>query len=100
MFKKLLLVMCVGMSFSAFAQQRTSLPVICTSPENVEKVLREHKEEILFVGKDTIHGIDQLTLNIFFNPKTGTYSAVLVARDASVICVISSGELGKIIHNN
>ena len=100
MFKKLLLVMCVGMSFSSFAQQRTSLPVICTSPETVEKVLKEHKEEILFVGKDTIHGIEQLTLNIFLNTKTGTYSAVLVAREASVICVLSSGELGKIIHNN
>lgn len=87
-------------SVSASAQQRIPLPVICAEPAFVEKVIKEHKEEILFVGKDTIHGVKQLTLNIFFNTKSGTYSAVLVAPDASIVCVISSGDSGKIIHNN
>jgi len=85
---------------SANAQQRVPLPVICAEPAFVEKVIREHKEEILFVGKDTIHKVNQLTMNVFFNPKSGTYSVVLVAADASIVCVISSGDSGKILHNN
>jgi hypothetical protein len=85
---------------TASAQQKVSLPVVCAEPEFVGKILKEYKEEILFVGKDLIHGVKQLTLNIFLNPKTGTYSAVLVSTDASVICVVSSGEAGKILHNN
>lgn len=85
---------------TGYAQQKVPLPVICAEPAFIEKVIKEHKEEILFVGKDTIHGVKQLTLNIFFNQKTGTYSAVLVAPDASIVCVVSSGDSAKLIYNN
>lgn len=99
--KKILLASILSLfSIASFAQQRVPLPVICAEPSFVEKVIREHKEEILFVGKDTVHGVQNLAVNIFLNSKTGTYSIVLVTPDEKIVCIIGSGEQGKLIYNN
>lgn len=98
--KKLLAALALSIPAAVFAQQRIPLPVICAEPPFVEKVIREHKEEMLFVGKDTVHGVENLTVNIFLNTNTGTYSIVLVAPDASFVCVVGSGVQGKLIYKN
>lgn len=98
--KKLLAALTLSIPALVFAQQRVPLPIVCAEPAFVEKVIREHKEEILFVGKDTVHGVQNLAVNIFLNSKTGTYSIVLVTPDEKIVCIIGSGEQGKLIYNN
>lgn len=90
----------LSVPFLAQAQQRIPIPIVCAEPAFVEKVIKEHKEEILFVGKDTVHGVQNLAVNIFLNSKTGTYSIVLVTPDEKLVCIIGSGEQGKLIYNN
>ena len=99
--KSLITALALAVSFPlATAQQRIPIPVVCAEPAFVEKVIKEHKEEILFVGKDTVHGVQNLAVNVFLNSKTGTYSIVLVTPDEKIVCIIGSGEQGKLIYNN
>lgn len=98
--KKILAALAMSIPALVFAQQRIPIPIVCAEPAFVEKVIREHKEEILFVGKDTVHGVQNLAVNIFLNSKTGTYSIVLVTPDEKLVCIIGSGEQGKLIYNN
>lgn len=92
--------MAIAFPLFAYAQQRINIPIICAEPAFVQKILKEHKEEILFVGRDTIHNVENLAVNIFLNSVTGTYSIVLVTPDEKMVCVIGSGEKGKLIYNN
>lgn len=98
--RNLIAAIALSVPFLAQAQQRIPIPIVCAEPAFVEKVIREHKEEILFVGKDTVHGVQNLAVNIFLNNKTGTYSIVLVTPDEKLVCIIGSGEQGKLIYNN
>lgn len=98
--RNLIAAIALSVPFFAQAQQRIPIPIVCAEPAFVEKVIREHKEEILFVGKDTVHGVQNLAVNIFLNNKTGTYSIVLVTPDEKLVCIIGSGEQGKLIYNN
>ena len=99
--KSLITALALAVSFPlAMAQQRVPMPVVCAEPAMVEKVLKEHKEEVLFAGRDTMQNIENLSVNLFHNPNTGTYSIVLVAPDSSIVCVIASGIHGKLIYKN
>ena len=97
--KSLITALALAVSFPlASAQQRIPMPVMCAEPAFVEKVLREHKEEVLFVGRDSMHGVENLAVNIFMNSNTGTYSIVLVVPEGNIVCVIASGTNGKLIY--
>lgn len=90
----------VFFSSTLYAQQTIQLPAVCTDSRAFEKVVKEYREEILFVGKDTVHSDGQLALSMFLNSKTGTYTVALIASDARIVCVISSGDAGKMLYNN
>lgn len=91
----------IAMSFSVHAQaKKVTLPVLCDSSEAIQKVLKEYKEEQLFVGNDILHEISGMNFMIFLNKNTGSYSAFLIAPNTNIICVISSGDKGKLIYRD
>ena len=98
--KKLLAALALSIPALVFAQQRINLPLVCGDFDFISKVLKEYKEEILFVGKDDIHKVEGVTVNVFLNAKTGTYSIVLIEAKSGMVCVMSSGDNGKLIYNN
>ena len=98
--RKLLAALVLSVPFLVHAQQKTNLPVVCDNLDSISKVLKEYKEEILFVGKDDMHKIDGVSINVFLNAKTGTYSVVLTEAKSGTVCVLSAGENGKLIYNN
>lgn len=85
--------------FSANAEKRVNLPVLCESPDFVESVIKKHKEEQLFLGEDDIHGVPDMNVLLFLNKQTGTYSLFFIVPNTNLICIISSGKRGKLIFN-
>lgn len=84
--------------FHSAQAQMFNVPVICEEPETVDKVLKEYKEQPYFVGLDKLHNGIDLTVSVFLNQQTGTYSVVFIVPNSNKICVMSSGEKGKILH--
>lgn len=98
--KRLVAALVLSIPFLVHAQQKINLPVMCGNLDSIGKVLKEYKEEILFVGKDEIHKVEGVTVNVFLNSKTGTYSIVFIEAKSGMVCVLSSGENGKLIYSN
>lgn len=100
--KKLLAILASVFVFSsAQAQERKiMLPMTCTSVQFVEQVLKQYKEEQLFVGQDTTHDVSDLNVMLFLNKTTGTYSLLFITSNANLICVVSSGEKGRILYKD
>lgn len=86
----------------AFAQESRSvmLPIKCENSSFVENVLKNFKEEQIFVGQDDMHGVPGMNVLLFLNNKTGTYSLLFVVPNTNLICVAGSGVKGKIVYNN
>lgn len=100
--KKFLIVL---VSFFVFANahaqsKKIMLPMTCESVEFVEKVLNQYKEEQLFVGQDNSHNIPDLNVMLFLNKNTGTYSLLILVSSVNMLCVVSSGEKGKMLYND
>lgn len=98
--KRLIAALVLSVPFLAQAQQKINLPLVCGDFDFIGKVLKEYKEEILFIGKDDIHKVEGVTVNVFLNAKTGTYSIVLIEAKSGMVCVMSSGQNGKLIYSN
>lgn len=76
---------------SVSAQQASRLPVACSSIANGLDVISSFKEAPIFMGKDEQHDIENLSLVIFLNKETKTFTAALVSKDQNRFCAISSG---------
>ena len=98
--KKLLVAIILSVPMLLHAQQNINLPVVCDSSDSTGKILKEYKEELLFIGKDSIHSATGITISLFLNVKSGTYTIMFIDAKSSVMCVVSSGENGKLIYNN
>lgn len=96
--KKIVAAIAFFVTLSAQAAT-VNLPITCLSLKELEKVLKQFKEEILFFGLDDIHGVQDLTVNIFMNKETRTYSIVVISPSTETVCVVSSGVNGKLVHN-
>lgn len=86
--------------FSANAEKRVNLPVLCEKPDFVENVIKKHKEEQLFVGEDDMHGVPGMNTLLFLNKQTGTYSLFFIVPNTDLVCIVGSGKRGKLIYNN
>lgn len=96
--KKFIALLALSFSTGLAYSGEVTVKLFCEKAAFIEKVLSEHKEEVLFVGMDTIHKIEGLTASVFFNEKTKSYSILFSAQSGDLICVASSGVLGKIIY--
>lgn len=79
------------------AQTKINLPVACEQPELVSGVLEKYQEKLLFVGLDNHHNTENLTMSVFFNKETRTYSVFFTVPGKKLICIVSSGNLGELV---
>lgn len=98
--KKLLGAIILSVPMLLHAQQTINLPVVCENSDSIGKSLKEYKEELLFVGKDSIQSARGISIGLFLNSKSGTYTIMFIDTKLNVMCVVSSGENGKLIYNN
>ena len=100
--KKLLAILASVFVFSSAQAQekKIMLPMTCTSIEFVEQVLKKYKEEQLFIGQDNTHDVPDLNIMVFLNKKTGSYSLLLMAANTNMICIVSSGEKGRLLYKD
>lgn len=82
---------------TSFAQNKINLPLLCPPPQKITEVLTNYKEDITFIGIDTHHKVEKLTLILYFNTKTKTYTLMFAAPSHNITCIVSSGELGEVI---
>lgn len=92
-----IIAICMSLAPSSFAQKKVSLDVNCYKPEEVIKVIDEHKEEYVFAGIENMHKVKNMTMVLFLNKATGTYSLVFHANDQGVVCAVSSGTNGILL---
>jgi len=97
--KKILALLALTLSATLSHSAEATVKLFCEKPAFIENILREHKEELIFVGMDNIHKIEGLTSSVFYNQTTKTYSILFSAQSGEMVCVISSGVLGKFIFN-
>lgn len=79
--------------------RKVEMPIFCTKTEIAEKFIQQQKESAVFVGVDKIHEVENLTVNIFRNENTGTYTIAFLSLDKDLVCVLSAGEKAKFIYN-
>lgn len=108
--KKLFMSLIVaGVSLSTFAQeespekqaptvQKVELPMMCTSASNAEKLIQQQKEAAVFAGLDKAHGVENLTMNVFRNENTGTFTVVFIKTDKDLVCILSAGEKSNFLY--
>lgn len=89
-----------GCAFSVSSQdnsekpkvKKVELPMLCMSAANAEAFVKQHKESAVFAGLDKLHSVENLTLNIFRNENTKSFTVVFLALDKDMVCILSAGE--------
>lgn len=87
--KKLLAALLV-VSVPAFSQetfQKGNLPIICQSTAFVSKAIAGYKEEVIWASKED----DGITVSLWQNKTTQSFTVVKTSPDGRVSCIISSG---------
>lgn len=99
MWKKLVTFAIVGLGLisGSIAQNKINLPVVCPPAQKITEVLLSYKEDLSFIGIDTIHKVEKLSAILYLNKNTKTYTIFLVAPNQNMTCVISSGEMGELL---
>lgn len=82
---------------NVYAQNKATITLTCPSPQKINEVLDVFKEELVFAGLDTHHKVNNVTVTLFLNKETKTFSLLLSATNEKVMCILSSGEMGELI---
>jgi hypothetical protein len=82
---------------NAIAQKKVNLPIKCDKPEHIAEVLVKYNEVPVFYGMDDLYNIKNLSVSVFLNKETKTYSVVLTVPESGLVCVMSSGEMGELV---
>jgi hypothetical protein len=96
--RKILALLALTLAASTTSANEATIKLFCEKSSYIDSVLKQHKEQLLFVGLDDMHKIEGLTASLFYNEKTKTYSILFLAPNVDMVCVVSSGTLGKIIY--
>lgn len=80
--------------------KKVEMPILCMKSKTAEQVIISQKEEFFFVALDKIHQVENLSLNVFRNSETGSFTVVFVTPDKDLVCVLSAGDNSKFIFNN
>ena len=85
------------------AQTVHQIPVICGPLEkNLELIADKYNEKPFFLGNDNLHeqfDVSGLSLAVFVNKITDTFTVALMSNEQKRICIISSG-VGTTLPNN
>lgn len=69
------------------------LPILCGDAKNILQGLREkYEEQIVFMAPSTNEVGENLFHSLWINPTTSTWSFVVLNKERSILCVISSGD--------
>lgn len=84
-------------STNAIAQKKVNLPIKCDKPGHIAEVLEKYNEVPIFYGMDDLYNIKNLSVSVFLNKETKSYSVLLTIPDSGLVCVVSSGEMGELV---
>ena len=94
-----IIAICTSLLISSSTQanpEKAPIEVICDDFKSIITTLNNFNEVPLFVGKDSMYGNDTLYTAVYHNPKTNTYTVVLVEKQSGKACVVSSGINGSL----
>ena len=92
-----IIAICMSLSSEVNAQKTVNLPITCDKPERIASVLVKYGEKPIFYGMDDVQKVDNLSLAVFYNKETKTFSVVFTAPDSNIVCVLSSGNQGTMV---
>lgn len=108
--KKALLSLLLASSLSVFAQdkeedqkpqmKKIEMPILCMDSKVAADLLAKTKETLFFVGLDRIQNAENLTLSVFKNQDSLTYSVMFVSTQNNLVCVLSAGENARIMYKD
>lgn len=82
-----------GFASAEVEPYEVQLPITCGSTDNLVEGLREYyKEEIVMMAGSKNAAGHELYHSLWINAGTGTWSFVVVNKNAGITCVIATGE--------
>lgn len=94
------LALLAASTFATAEIQVAQLPIYCGKASVAFDVLKNYKEQSVFVGLDTSHNVENLTISVFHNPETKSFSVLFLSPDKDMACILSAGESSKMMYNN